>query len=168
PDSGWELTEAYDINDNGAIVGRGSINGRTRDFLVTRCFPGDDSDGDGVPDVCDTCPGGDDNQDSDGDGTPDFCDGCPYDPEKTEPGPCGCGALDIDDDGDVDLDDHADFASCMSGPGVPFAPRVHVATGMVGSVTVEPDPCIGFDADGDCDIDLDDYALLQWSFTGSH
>ncbi|NNF35449.1 MAG: hypothetical protein HKN68_15170 [Saprospiraceae bacterium] len=33
-----------------------------------------DSDGDGVCDANDVCPGGDDNIDSDGDGTPDFCD----------------------------------------------------------------------------------------------
>ena len=33
-----------------------------------------DSDGDGVCDALDICPGGDDNVDSDGDGTPDFCD----------------------------------------------------------------------------------------------
>lgn len=33
-----------------------------------------DSDGDGVCDANDICPGGDDNVDSDGDGIPDFCD----------------------------------------------------------------------------------------------
>ncbi len=33
-----------------------------------------DSDGDGVCDANDICPGGDDNIDTDGDGTPDFCD----------------------------------------------------------------------------------------------
>ncbi|RMF83100.1 MAG: hypothetical protein D6744_05355, partial [Planctomycetota bacterium] len=38
-----------------------------------------DTDGDGVPDGCDICPGGDDNIDTDGDGVPDFCDPCPLD-----------------------------------------------------------------------------------------
>ena len=33
-----------------------------------------DGDGDGVPDACDICPGGDDALDTDGDGIPDFCD----------------------------------------------------------------------------------------------
>ena len=33
-----------------------------------------DSDGDGVPDNVDVCPGGDDTADNDGDGVPDFCD----------------------------------------------------------------------------------------------
>ncbi|MDM9632559.1 T9SS type A sorting domain-containing protein, partial [Robiginitalea aurantiaca] len=32
------------------------------------------TDGDGVPDGCDICTGGDDSIDSDGDGIPDFCD----------------------------------------------------------------------------------------------
>ncbi|MBS1938265.1 MAG: thrombospondin type 3 repeat-containing protein [Bacteroidetes bacterium] len=77
-----------------------------------------DSDGDGICDALDACPGvqgtigslcddGDpctindaiDNscqcagtyQDSDGDGTCDALDGCPNDPQKTDPGHCGCG-----------------------------------------------------------------------------
>ena len=36
-----------------------------------------DSDGDGQPDDCDLCEGGDDAIDSDGDSIPDFCDRCP-------------------------------------------------------------------------------------------
>ena len=38
--------------------------------------------------------------DSDGDGTPDYMDGCPDDPNKTDPGICGCGVPDTDSDGD--------------------------------------------------------------------
>ena len=38
--------------------------------------------------------------DSDGDGLPDPCDGCPTDPSKTAPGSCGCGAPELDMDGD--------------------------------------------------------------------
>jgi hypothetical protein len=38
--------------------------------------------------------------DSDGDGTCDDLDGCPNDPEKIEPGICGCGVADTDTDGD--------------------------------------------------------------------
>jgi glucose/arabinose dehydrogenase/plastocyanin len=162
---------------------------------------------------------------------------------------------DSDDDADVELDDYADFAACLSGPGVPFdadglntfdvsvgpgfdfipadvtievgdtvhwdwdsgfhnvesgvggvhdgnfrsGPAtsdpnttydltfdaafladnpmpddvypyyciIHVALDMIGSATVEPDPCARFDADDDGDVDLDDFDLLQWSFTGS-
>ena len=54
----------------------------------------EDCDGDGVPDECETL------LDSDGDGVPDCADDCPMDPEKTEPGDCGCGTTDIDTDGD--------------------------------------------------------------------
>ncbi|WNJ19678.1 SdrD B-like domain-containing protein [Pontibacter sp. G13] len=36
--------------------------------------------------------------DSDNDGTPDNEDGCPKDPNKTEPGDCGCGIADTDAD----------------------------------------------------------------------
>jgi|GEM_PF-2472871 len=39
-------------------------------------------------------------EDSDGDGIPDSSDGCPNDPEKTDPGQCGCGVLDTDSDSD--------------------------------------------------------------------
>lgn len=38
--------------------------------------------------------------DSDGDGVCDEFDNCPNDPLKTEPGACGCGALDTDSDND--------------------------------------------------------------------
>ena len=47
------------------------------------------------------CPGwtgGD--PDSDGDGTPDSLDGCVDDPDKTDPGTCGCGVVDEDITGD--------------------------------------------------------------------
>jgi Carbohydrate esterase, sialic acid-specific acetylesterase len=47
-----------------------------------------DSDGDGVPDSEDVCPGSDDSIDGDGDGIPDGCDTCPT------------GNNDLDSDGD--------------------------------------------------------------------
>ncbi len=57
---------------------------------------------------------------------------------------------DIDRDGDTDLADHAAFADCMSGPGVP------VAQG-----------CERSDLDGDNDADLADAAVLQNNFSGA-
>lgn len=52
--------------------------------------------------------------DRDGDGTPDVNDGCPDDPQKTQPGACGCGAPDADRDGDGTL-------NCLDGcPDDPF------------------------------------------------
>ncbi|MEP0844072.1 MAG: hypothetical protein HRF43_15325 [Phycisphaerae bacterium] len=51
--------------------------------------------------------------DADGDGTPDEDDDCPDDPDKTEPGPCGCGQPDAD----ADLDGSADCLDlCPSDP----------------------------------------------------
>lgn len=41
-----------------------------------------------------------DETDTDGDGTTDCDDDCPNDPDKTEPGACGCGVPDTDTDGD--------------------------------------------------------------------
>jgi autotransporter-associated beta strand protein len=66
--------------------------------------PCNDSDGDGVCDSADICPGGDDNVDSDGDGVPDFCD-CPGD---------------VDGDNDVDITDLGVLLSNFgqSGPGI--------------------------------------------------
>ena len=51
--------------------------------------------------------------DSDGDGTPDCQDDCRLDPDKIEPGQCGCGVPDTDTDGDsladcADSDDDND------------------------------------------------------------
>ncbi|MEM9821750.1 MAG: hypothetical protein AAF985_11790, partial [Bacteroidota bacterium] len=60
--------------------------GIPRDQFV--CPPEGDSDGDGVCDEIDICPGGDDRLDYDGDGIPNFCD------------ICGEGDDTIDEDGD--------------------------------------------------------------------
>lgn len=58
---------------------------------------------------------------------------------------------DLDGDGDVDLDDHAGFYACMTGPD----------RGPVGPACDAAD----FDGDGDCDlIDLDSFQL---AFTGA-
>jgi hypothetical protein len=69
-----------------------------------------DSDSDGIPDCNDDC---DNSIDSDGDGTSDCDDLCPYDPNKTQPGVCGCSIADDDSDQDgtldcIDTDDDGD------------------------------------------------------------
>jgi hypothetical protein len=56
----------------------------------------DDCDGNGIPDEC--------QQDNDSDGTIDACESCPNDPDKLEPGDCGCGTADVDSDSDGTLD----------------------------------------------------------------
>lgn len=66
-----------------------------------------DSDGDGVPDADDVCPGFDDNLDADADSIPDGCDICPgFDDTADADGdaiPDGCEA---DSDGDGVIDDN--------------------------------------------------------------
>ena len=61
-----------------------------------------DADADGIADIDDNCPAipNPDQADGDGDGVGDACDNCPQDPNKTEPGICGCGVSDTDFDGD--------------------------------------------------------------------
>ncbi len=110
---------------------------------------GTDSDGDGVGDDCDGCPGdgtktepgacgcGVPDTDSDGDGTPDCNDLCPNDAAKTAPGVCGCGSPDADADGDgtPDCDD-----LCPGDPG-------KIAPGQCGCGIADTDT----DQDGTAD-----------------
>ena len=56
---------------------------------------------------------------------------------------------DCNDDGIVSLLDHETFTACLSGPD--------------GGIDASPCPC--FDVDGDGDITLSDYAILQRGFT---
>ena len=95
-----------------------------------------DCNGNAVPDECDLAEGGsadcDGNQvpdecdsDFDGDGVIDNCDGCPLDPNKIEPGNCGCGVsetADEDGDGVVDCVDQ-----CRGADDAVFAPECATA-----------------------------------------
>lgn len=58
-----------------------------------------DADEDGVGDICDICPYDADN-DIDRDGICGDVDNCPEDPNKADPGICGCGVVDTDSDED--------------------------------------------------------------------
>jgi hypothetical protein len=95
-----------------------------------------DSDGDGFEDCNDACPGGA-NDDNDGDGTLDCNDGCPLDPNKIEPGACGCGAVDTDTDGDGTAD-------CLDG--CPLDP-LKITSGECGCGALDTDT----DGDGTAD-----------------
>jgi hypothetical protein len=75
-----------------------------------------DSDGDGLEDSNDNCPEvyNPGQGDIDSDGAGDVCDNCPNDPDKTEPGVCGCGVPDTDTDGDSTPDCND---NCPNDPG---------------------------------------------------
>ena len=60
---------------------------------------------------------------------------------------CLAVAADLDEDGDVDLDDFSVFAGCMMGPGVSY----------LGG-------CEHADLEGDADVDLRDFATFQTAF----
>jgi hypothetical protein len=72
-------------------------------------------------------------------------------------GQVAAGPGDIDADGDVDLNDHRVFVACLTGPSVPPAPPVPMT----------PADCLEvFDADGDFDVDLLDFARFAARFSG--
>ncbi|MCW5517534.1 hypothetical protein J1G40_14840, partial [Muriicola sp. Z0-33] len=77
------------------------------DGLIDEDLP--DSDQDGIPDGCDVCEGGDDNQDADGDGIPDACDTCPDGDDSADADndnvPDSC---DVCEQGDDNLDTDGD------------------------------------------------------------
>ena len=94
--------------------------------------------------IRDSCVGCPPLADSDEDGTLDCFDDCPNDPEKTEPGSCGCGVVDTNVNGDVDCDgdyDEDDVRAGMSDFGI--------TEGTPG------------DLDGDNDVDPVDFVLLR-------
>lgn len=89
-----------------------------------------DSDGDSVPDGCDSCPGGDDLADADSDGVPDACDQCEG----------------HDDTADADLDGVPD--ACDQCPGYDDAEDTDN-----DGVPDGCDRCLGFDDADDIDFD---------------
>ena len=141
-----------------------------------------DTDGDGVPDDQDVCPGGDDAVDTDGDGTADYCDACPVDPFNDSDGDGLCDSDDpceLDYDNDLDGDGLcADVDPCPNDPDDDFdgdgicadedvCPLDELndadGDGICGNDDVCPGGDDNADADGDgtadfCDVCPDDAA----------
>jgi hypothetical protein len=124
-----------------------------------------DSDGDGIGDVCDNCGENDadidgvcdtaDNcanlwnpiqADADGDGVGDACDQCPGTLPGTDVDSTGCVIIlptDLDEDGDVDLEDFALVQACLA-----------------GSYVAPPSGCEDADVNNDTYVDDTDVDLL--------
>ena len=122
--------------------------------------------------------------DSDGDGVLDCVDGCPDDPNKSEPGSCGCGTVDdpTDSDGDAIPDcvdncptipnpDQRDFDqdgfgdTCdpdKDGDGIPNELDVCEWTNLGLSVDCEGRPRL--DLNADCDVDGLDLQIITGEF----
>lgn len=120
----WEQTTSSTTTVNGeshtntgtvthwSALGKGIVRISTKGdgYTVTTDYdtdvlsmpPDSDTDNDDVIDSEDNCPqiANPEQTDSDNDNVGDACDGCPNDPNKTSPGACGCGEVDIDSDND--------------------------------------------------------------------
>jgi len=128
--------------------------------------------------------------DYDSDGAAGCDDGCPFDWYKTDPGVCGCGVADVDDDGDSVMDcidqcpgphGHDPVNKC----GCPAVGACCSSFGGHCSDNIPRDDCTGQaqtyqgdgsscfegcdfgDLDGDDDVDLADFSILQVCFTGA-
>ncbi len=142
---GWELYEAYDINEHAWITGWGyNPQGEYHAFLLT---PAVDGDADGVLDGYDNCPftsnAGQD--DADGDGRGDACDQCPDDRHKIFPGFCGCGRIDADEDGngvaDCDCNQNAIPDECDLDCAAPDCAQYACGTSADCNTNGIPDEC---------------------------
>lgn len=107
-----------------------------------------DSDGDGVPDVCDLCAGFDDNLDADSDEIPDDCDNCPMTPNNDQA------------NSDEDLLGNA----CDNCPGVTNPDQQDTDQDGIGDAC-DAAPYSLFDFDADADVDQRDFAHLQTCWT---
>ncbi len=108
-----------------------------------------DTDGDGVDDDEDLCPGFDDNLDADADGDPDGCDDCPNDAANDADGDGVCGNVDICPGFDDTLD--ADGDGTPNGCDVCPNDAANDADGdgVCGDVDTCPGHDDSLDADGD-------------------
>ena len=158
------------------------------------CYACQDSDGDGICNENDNCPDAfnPDQNDVDLDGAGDICDDCPFDPNKTDPGICGCGLLDtdIDSDGTPDCIDGCPSDPNKTDPGICGCGLLDTDTD--GDIildcldncpsTYNPDQndtdmdgigniceCQAANLDGLGCVDFEDFAILasHWSTAGS-
>ncbi len=146
----FQIAPSTPYSANQAFMDAEDVDNTTKPYLVVVEGGPTDSDGDGVPDDLDVCPGFDDNVDTDGDGVPDGCDVCAgFDDTLDADGdgvPDGCDACPLDNPDDTDADGVCDSDDLCPG----FDDGVD---GDGDGVPDGCDSCAGFDdsVDGDGD-----------------
>ena len=119
------------------------------DANVDGCIDSQDSDGDGVLNDVDTCPGEDDNLDEDNDGIPNSCDDYPqdWDDDGVDDADVACQGFDDSDDSDDDgIADAID--ECAKTPADEFSNQVG---------------CSESQGQGSMSSDEDDSSIAQWA-----
>jgi len=116
PDPDTDLDE--DADENGRDTPSLQVNGMSS-FTITLALGDEPDSEDGEASTNLTLDFGF-VTDTDSDGTADFNDGCDNDPNKTDPGICGCGVADTDTDSDgtADCNDGCDNDPNKTGPGI--------------------------------------------------
>jgi hypothetical protein len=109
----------------------------------------DDTDGDGVCDSDDICPGGNDTVDTDGDGTPNFCDPCPNDNPNDSDGDGVCNSSDVCPGGSDTADTDGDGTPNFCDPCPNDNPNDSDGDGVCNSSDVCPGGNDAVDTDGD-------------------
>ncbi|TRO66453.1 thrombospondin type 3 repeat-containing protein [Christiangramia sabulilitoris] len=142
-----------DCNDNCPENSNPDQADSNGDGIGDACEDCPDADGDTVCDAEDICPGADDLLDSDNDGTPDCLDACPQNPQKTDPGICGCENREDTSDRDGDnVPGCIDLEKNSPCPGSVDAFGVSIDSDGDGVVDCE-DVCDGLDDSIDTDND---------------
>ncbi len=174
-DFGMAVDTSADLNQDGfpeLIVGAYNygIPGPGEAFLFY--LGTDDTDGDGIYDHCDACPGFDDAEDVDGDAVPDSCDNCltVANSDQADSDLDGNGdSCDMcpgyDDFADADSDTHPD--ACDNCPGTANADQADTDSDGVGDACC----CNGIRGNIDSDpadaIDISDLVyLVDYMFSG--
>ena len=92
-------TDCNDVSITGGVLCGNTIGGQTDGTINANFHPCYSSSIIDPPCLTETC-----DSDTDGDGISDCDDLCPTDPEKSNPGECGCGVPEFDLDGDGIID----------------------------------------------------------------